>query len=938
MDSKVSLALRQQLAKATERLNASKATYDANPTEKNGKDLDLARQAYEVSRRNYEESKLHGDETVNVKRLQEAVKRCREMVDPCYNEEEKGSSPTTKEDIFLKVPMHLAREIHATLNLMRDAVDKHSSQAEVLRQKVVKLRGRLGEDGDFEPMEYDVKLFTSSTKHTRKMQGDELRWTTLLAAKRLRYETVYLDVYPKRWSEVLEVTEGEETPVLPLLYVRGHIFHYDEAQEMEDAGVQGGRWQSALRLLQLNSQMSQADNTVASSLPQSQGGKGVTSNHKSSSSSSTDANANANANANATEPVDTVQTKMQQDQKKMLSIIDGEEEESSSAAAALDSSLLSSDSKQQASTTTTLGQHTDTQRTDSAPPPLTSSSTATPSKTSQGFTPAIKIQAPSQSSIQEKPSEDGSIGTPATPGANGVTLDMIENALGMLDDNDDDEDDASFHTPPKVATPTLDKPPKLARPKSDSLEAPNDDGRRRGSGGRRGRDRSRSPSAQRVRSKSPRPPKRNDEGAEAKTSAAAASIGAGLRAPETIRRGRSRSSSRSRSKSPAPPKQGAGGNKRGGGEEQPHRRQRHVPLSVEEQEGVVALFTALDVNKTGSVQQQGAIELLEEDFALQLFKDADSDKDGTLTLTELTSCFEIYKATMILANDYAPNALVTILAHANENMKRRTQRGETPVREVKADDGDYKVYQDAPVSGKGVWGRWTQPDAKKFKVRDSGYLSRKQKRPSDPFLFPIQHVEFRKIEGGKPLNHICAHEDSWWRTNKPGPSAFALIFNIQVTSIGVSVIMYHILPNGMDQVKKACPRVHDMLHALVENVRANRDKAKVDARFKFIPRVVTGPFIVRCAVKETPVIMGQKVSQSYYSGNNYLEVDVHVDSSYAANAIIKLAHAYSVNIECDMVWLLEAKEEKELPERLLAGVRVSNVDFSKSEGKPLQAS
>ena len=34
----------------------------------------------------------------------------------------------------------------------------------------------------------------------------------------------------------------------------------------------------------------------------------------------------------------------------------------------------------------------------------------------------------------------------------------------------------------------------------------------------------------------------------------------------------------------------------------------------------------------------------------------------------------------------------------------------------------------------------------------------------------------------------------------------------------------------------------------------------------------------------------------------------------------------------------QAKEEKELPERLLAGVRLSNVDFSKSEGKPLQGS
>lgn len=45
-------------------------------------------------------------------------------------------------------------------------------------------------------------------------------------------------------------------------------------------------------------------------------------------------------------------------------------------------------------------------------------------------------------------------------------------------------------------------------------------------------------------------------------------------------------------------------------------------------------------------------------------------------------------------------------------------------------------------------------------------------------------------------------------------------------------------------------------------------------RFKLIPSIVSGPFIVRKAVGNKPALLGRKVSQRYFRGAGYVETDV----------------------------------------------------------------
>eukprot|EP01034_Spumella_vulgaris_P035207 gene35207-43404_t len=77
-------------------------------------------------------------------------------------------------------------------------------------------------------------------------------------------------------------------------------------------------------------------------------------------------------------------------------------------------------------------------------------------------------------------------------------------------------------------------------------------------------------------------------------------------------------------------------------------------------------------------------------------------------------------------------------------------------------------------------------------------------------------------------------------------------------------------------------------------------------RFKLIPKVTDGNFVVRMAVKDTPTLLGNKLKQYYHKGENYFELDVDVGSSAIAKQV--------------------GNEEEELPEILMGCCTCAHVD------------
>lgn len=125
-------------------------------------------------------------------------------------------------------------------------------------------------------------------------------------------------------------------------------------------------------------------------------------------------------------------------------------------------------------------------------------------------------------------------------------------------------------------------------------------------------------------------------------------------------------------------------------------------------------------------------------------------------------------------------------------------------------------------------------------------------------------------------------------------------------------------------------------------------------RFKLIPMIVEGPWVVKTAVRSRPCILGQKVVQRYFGGKGYLEVDIDVGSSVIASQIVSLCRyliylmknrnlciiitlmvgylsflcrGYAKQIVCNVGIVLQGEREDELPERLLASVTLSHLDM-----------
>jgi hypothetical protein len=49
--------------------------------------------------------------------------------------------------------------------------------------------------------------------------------------------------------------------------------------------------------------------------------------------------------------------------------------------------------------------------------------------------------------------------------------------------------------------------------------------------------------------------------------------------------------------------------------------------------------------------------------------------------------------------------------------------------------------------------------------------------------------------------------------------------------------------------------------------------------------MLSGPWVVKAAVGATPALLGRKVVQRYFRGEDYLEIDIHVGSSIIASQV-----------------------------------------------------
>jgi len=224
---------------------------------------------------------------------------------------------------------------------------------------------------------------------------------------------------------------------------------------------------------------------------------------------------------------------------------------------------------------------------------------------------------------------------------------------------------------------------------------------------------------------------------------------------------------------------------------------------------------------------------------------------------------------------------------------------------------------------------WSQPDSKSFKVRGSKYLIDGVKVKSEESRFMTACCEMcgvgEKIDHIASLKHSALHrlrkEADLPKGSHPFPINFLII---QFQLPGISFTMYMQTRKGQDPNSEVCPGYTRLVNEFVNGSDDFRN-----SRFKILPTVVVGGWIVRKMVGAKPALLGRKISCTYHRGEDYLEVDVDIASSYVAQKILGVVQGYCKTLQVDLGFLIEGREEKELPEVMLGAVRFHHVDLSK---------
>lgn len=108
------------------------------------------------------------------------------------------------------------------------------------------------------------------------------------------------------------------------------------------------------------------------------------------------------------------------------------------------------------------------------------------------------------------------------------------------------------------------------------------------------------------------------------------------------------------------------------------------------------------------------------------------------------------------------------------------------------------------------------------------------------------------------------------------------------------------------------------------------DDAYRNSRFKLIPYISKGSWIVKQSVGKKACLIGQALEMNYFRGKNYLELGVDIGSSTVARGVVSLVLGYLSNLIIEMAFLIQADTDEELPEYLLGTCRLNHLDASKA--------
>lgn len=212
---------------------------------------------------------------------------------------------------------------------------------------------------------------------------------------------------------------------------------------------------------------------------------------------------------------------------------------------------------------------------------------------------------------------------------------------------------------------------------------------------------------------------------------------------------------------------------------------------------------------------------------------------------------------------------------------------------------------------------WTATDPSTFLIRGKTYLDDRKKIKAQGTLMEMVGADWLRSDkreddlGGRPGGIVQKY------AAKGGPEFFFIV-NIQVPgSTTYNLALYYMMSTPLEETP--------LLESFV-----NGDDGYRNSRFKLIPYISKGSWIVKQSVGKKACLVGQALEINYFRGKNYLELGVDIGSSTVARGVVNLVLGYLNNLVIEMAFLVQANTPEELPEYLIGTCRLNHLDVSKS--------
>ncbi|KAI3997376.1 hypothetical protein MKX01_003179 [Papaver californicum] len=212
---------------------------------------------------------------------------------------------------------------------------------------------------------------------------------------------------------------------------------------------------------------------------------------------------------------------------------------------------------------------------------------------------------------------------------------------------------------------------------------------------------------------------------------------------------------------------------------------------------------------------------------------------------------------------------------------------------------------------------WNQADPSTFLIRGPDYLKDHQKIKAKGTSMQMVAADWLRSDkrednlGSRPGSIVQKYAAQ-------GGQEFFFIVNIQVPGATTyNLVQYYMMTSPVEE------------NPLLMNF-INGDDAYRNSRFKLIPYISKGSWIVKQSVGKKACLVGQALEINYFRGKNYLELGVDIGSSTVARGVVSLVLGYLNNLVIEMAFLIQGNTQEELPEVLLGTCRFNHLDALKA--------